>query len=110
MTRRRRPTRVGDILPGTAATLGLSDELRLARLMATWAAIAAEHLPGAGTGSRVVAVDRMTLVVEAAHPLIGQEIRLREGELVAALTATPGGGGIERLRVRIGGRQGGPPL
>ncbi|HLA16771.1 MAG TPA: DUF721 domain-containing protein [Candidatus Limnocylindrales bacterium] len=110
MSRRRRPTRVGDILPGTAAALGLSDELRLARVMATWAAIVAEHLPGAGGGSRVVAVERTTLVVEAAHPAIGQEIRLREGELVAAIAATPGGGGIERLRVRIGVIRAGPPL
>ncbi len=101
---------MGDILPGTAASLGLADELRLARLMTTWTAVAAEFLPGAGSGSRVIGVERRTLVVEASHPVIGQEIRLRERELVAALMASPGGGDIDRLRIRIGGRQVGPPL
>jgi hypothetical protein len=110
MTRSRRPTRVGDILPVTAATLGLSEELRLARLMATWTAIVAEHLPGAGAGSRVAAIDGRTLVIEADHGLIGQEIRLREHDLVAALRAAPAGAAIDRLRIRIGGRSDGAPL
>jgi predicted nucleic acid-binding Zn ribbon protein len=110
VSRRRRPTRVGEILPDTAASLGLADELRLARLMSTWTTIVAEHLPAAAGGSRVAGLEGRILLVEADHGLIGQEIRLREPDLVAAIRAAPGGGPIERLRVRIGGRSGDSPL
>jgi hypothetical protein len=110
VTRRRRPTRVGDILPDTAASLGLAEELRLARLMSTWTAIVAEHLPAAAGGSRVAGVEGRILLVEADHGLIGQEIRLRERDIVSALRATPGGGRIDRLRVRVGGRSADAPL
>jgi hypothetical protein len=82
--------------------MGLSEELTLARLMATWNVVVAEHLPGASGGSRVAALDGRTLVIEADHPLIGQEIRLREPDLVSALRATPGRPVVDRLRIRIG--------
>ena len=49
--RRRRPARVGDLLPEAARALGLEDELRLARAITTWDAIIAERVPPA-VGSR----------------------------------------------------------
>lgn len=107
MSRSRRPTRVGDILPGTAAGLGLTDELRLARLMATWETLVSEHLPVVASGCRVVGIENRSLVVEADHPAIGQELRLHETELIAALRQATGGADPDRLRIRIGRRRGG---
>ena len=39
MSDRRGMERVGDLIPQTARRLGLEEELRLARAVATWAAI-----------------------------------------------------------------------
>jgi hypothetical protein len=101
---------VGEILPGTAAGLGLTDELRLARLMATWSAIVAEYVPAASHACRVIGVEGRDIVIEADHPQIGQEIHLHEQDLLAGLSAVPGGSGIRRLRVRVGGPRDGTPL
>jgi hypothetical protein len=110
MSRSRRPTRVGDILPGTAAGLGLTDELRLARLMAVFDSLVSEHVPAAAGGCRIVGVERRMLVVEADHPAIGQELRLHEPELLAGMRRAATGSDVDRLRVRIGRRGGGAPL
>ena len=48
-TPRRRPMRrIGDLHPGCRRALGLEDELRLARAIATFEAIVAERVPGRG--------------------------------------------------------------
>jgi hypothetical protein len=100
--RRRLPSRVGDLLPEAARRLGLESELRWARAVATWEAVVEELLPEAGGGSRPLRVEGATLVVEAAAPIVGQEIRLRADELAAAFTAAPGGIPVEGLRVVMG--------
>jgi hypothetical protein len=41
------------------------------------------------------------LVVEAAAPVVGQELRLREDELLEAFGRMPGGLRAERLRVVV---------
>ena len=48
-----RPARVGDLLPDAARQLGLEDELRLARAIATWDAIVAERVPPAAGACRL---------------------------------------------------------
>ena len=50
--RRSRPDRIGDLLPEAARRLGLEDELRLARAIATWDAIVAERVPPAAGACR----------------------------------------------------------
>ena len=46
MNDRRRPmVRIGDLMPATARALGLEDELRLSRAIATFEAIVAERSP-----------------------------------------------------------------
>ena len=103
VTRRRRPSRVGDLLPEAARALGLEDELRLARAIATWDAIVAERVPGAEGGSWPVRLDAdVTLVVEVAAPIIGQELRIRADELLAAFSSAPGGIRADQLRVVVG--------
>lgn len=88
--RRRRPSRVGELLPGAARALGLEEELRRARAVLAWEAIVAERVPAAAGGSRAVRLDGDQLVVEAAAPIVGQELRLRSTELVEAFAAATG--------------------
>jgi hypothetical protein len=109
MTRRSRPMqRIGDLIPETARRLGLDDELRKARAVATFAAIVAERVPAASGGCRLVSAEAGTLVVDADAPIIAQELRLRSTELLAAFAAAPGGGSMRELRVRV--RREGPAV
>ena len=108
MTSRRRPmVRLGELIPDAARSLGLEDELRLSRAIATFEAIVAERVPAAAGACRVVRLEGFSLVVEADAPIVAQELRLRSPELLAAFAATPGGVGAReiRLHVRPGGRR-----
>jgi Dna[CI] antecedent, DciA len=88
--RRRAPRRVGELLPDAARALGLEEELRRARAGLAWEAIVGDRLPAAAGGTRAVRVEGDLLVVEAAAPIVGQEIRLRSTELVEAFAAATG--------------------
>jgi len=102
MTSRRRPmTRIGDLLPDAARGLGLEDELRLSRAMATFEAIVAERVPPAAGACRVIRLDGFALIVEADAPIVAQELRLRASELLAAFAASPAGIGARELRVHV---------
>ncbi len=100
--RRRRPmSRIGDLIPAVAEHLGVADELRRARMVATFDAIVAERAPAAHGGCRALRVEGDTLVVEADAPIVGQEIRLQARTLLAALRAAPAGAQVTELRVTI---------
>ena len=102
MTSRRRPmTRIGELMPAAARALGLEDELRLSRAIATFEAIVAERVPAAAGACRVVQLEGFALDVEADAPIVAQELRLRSPELLAAFAAAPGGVGVRDLRVRV---------
>ena len=100
--RRRRPARVGELLPEAARRLGLEDELRLARAIATWDAIVAERVPPAVGACRLEAIEPDVLVVRVDEPIVASERRLRAVELLAAFAAAPGGARARELRLRIG--------
>ena len=107
MTTRRRPmTRIGELMPAAARALGLEDELRLSRAIATFEAIVAERVPAAAGACRVVGIVGFAIDVEADAPIVAQELRLRSGELLTAFAAAPGGIGIRELRVHV--RRGSP--
>ena len=92
--------RLGDLLPDAARGLGLEDELRLSRAMATFER--ARRRAGAGGGRRLPGhPDRRVRrsIVEADAPIVAQELRLRATELLAAFAATPAGIGARELRV-----------
>lgn len=100
--RRRRPmSRIGDLMPQAAAHLGLEEELRRARLLATFEAIVAELAPAAHGACRAVRVDGETLLVEADAPIVGQELLLHGSELAAAFRRAPGGADVRQLRVTV---------
>jgi hypothetical protein len=98
--------RLGDLIPDVARRLGLEDELRRSRAMATFDALVAERAPAAHGFCRAVRIDGFALHVEADAPIVAQELRLREPELLEALAGAPGGVGLRELRVHV--RQGRP--
>ncbi len=100
---RRRPIRrVGDLLPDAARELGLEEQLRWARATTAWERVVGALAPGAAGGSRPARLERDgTLVIEAAAPIVGQELQIRAEELLEAFIAEPGGLRARRLRVVI---------
>ena len=93
--------RIGDLMPATARALGLEDELRLSRAIATFEAIVEERVPAAAGSCRVIQLEGFALDVEADAPIVAQELRLRSPELLTAFSAAPGGVGVRELRVRV---------
>jgi len=93
--------RIGELLPDAARGLGLEDELRLSRAMATFDRIVAERAPSVAGACHVTRVDGGTVVVEAMAPIVAQELRLHVPELLAALAGSPAGAGIREIRVVI---------
>jgi hypothetical protein len=91
---------VGELLPEAARALGLEDELRLARAIATWDAIVAERVPPAVGACRLVALEPDAVVVEVDEPIVAAELRMRALELLAAFGAAPGGAAARVLRLR----------
>jgi predicted nucleic acid-binding Zn ribbon protein len=100
-SRRRPMERIGELIPEAARRLGLEDELRLARAGATWDALVAERVPPAAGACRLVKAEGGVLLVEADAPIVGQELRLRSPELLAAFRAAPGGFAARELRVVV---------
>jgi hypothetical protein len=93
--------RIGDLIPDAARHLGLEDEFRLARATGTWAAIVAERVPAAAGATRLLRIGRAEIVVEADHPIVAQELRIRSAELLEAFGGAPGGLPARELRVVV---------
>ena len=94
-------SRLGDLMPGAAAHLGLEDELRRARFLATFDAIIAELVPAAHGACRALRVDAETLIVEADAPIVGQELLLHGDAVAAAFRRAPGGAAVRQVRVTV---------
>ena len=102
--RRRRPDRIGDLLPEAARRLGLETEFRLARAITTWDALVAERVPPAVGACRLVRLETDALVVAVDEPIVGAELRMRALELLEAFAAAPGGAGVRYLRIQTAER------
>jgi len=107
LSRRRRPERVGDLLPEAARRLGLEAELRLARATATWDALIAERVPPAAGACRLVRIEPEAIVVQVDEPIVAAELRIRALELLDAFAGAPGGARVRQLRL-VGARDPGP--
>ncbi|MEO6350305.1 MAG: DciA family protein [Candidatus Limnocylindrales bacterium] len=92
---------MGEVLTSVAATLGIDAELRLARQMATWERIVDERVPATSGASTMLSVQPPALVVSASSPLVAQELRLRQHELLGAFTQAPDGQHLLELRVVV---------
>ncbi len=103
---RRGPmSRIGDLIPSAAARLGLADELRRARAVATFDAIIAERAPAAHGACRALRIEGEALLIEADAPIVAQELRLHARQLVEAFRSAPAGGPVTELRVTVRGHQ-----
>ena len=98
--RRRRPDRIGDLLPEAARQLGLERELRLARAITTWDRLVAERVPPAAGACRLVRLESDALVVAVDEPIVAAELRMRALELLEAFAAAPGGARVRYLRIQ----------
>ena len=98
--RRRPPQRIGDLLPGSAARLGLDEELRAARAISSWRRVVEEHAPAVGT-SRLVEIRPPVLVVSADDAASAQELRLCSSALLDAVANAPGGVRLLDLKVVV---------
>jgi hypothetical protein len=99
--RRRRPDRLGDLLPEAARRLGLEEELRLARAISTWDALIAERVPPAVGSCRLLRLEPDAIVIAVDEPIVGAELRMRALELLGAFAAAPGGAKARYLRVVV---------
>ena len=111
MRERRRPMRrLSDLLPEAAASLGLEEELALARAMASWRRLVQEHVPAAAGATELIGFQPGVVVVSAAAPIVAQELRLHATELLDAFAGLPGGRRALELRVsvRAAGERGTP--
>ena len=93
--------RIGDLIPDAARALGLEEELRLARAIATFEALVAERVPAAVGACRVMRLEGFAIDVEADVPIVAQELRMRSTELLSAFATAPGGVGVHELRVHV---------
>ncbi len=92
-TPRRRPMRrIGELIPDAARALGLEDELRLARAIATFEAVVAERIPAAAGACRVIRIEGFAIDVEADAPIVAQELRLRRTRASDRVRGHPRGG------------------
>ena len=98
--RRRRPDRIGDLLPEAARGLGLERELRLARAITTWDALVAERVPPAAGACRLVRLEADAIVVAVDEPIVAAELRMRALELLEAFGAAPGGARVRYLHLQ----------
>ena len=97
-------SRVGDLIPGMAARLGLEDELRRARAVATFDAIVAERAPAAHGACRALRLEGGALLVEADAPIVAQELRLQARLLLEAFRRSPAGLDVREIRVTVRSR------
>lgn len=100
-TRKRPVRRIGELLPGIAQQLGLEEELRYARAMASWQRLVEERVPAAAGASSLIEIRAPLLVVSATDAATGQELHLRSAELLDAFASVPGGQRLRELRVIV---------
>ncbi len=102
MNARKRPVhRLGDLLPGIASQLGLDEELKAARAMASWSRLTEELVPAAAGASRLLEVRPPALLVTADDAPTAQELRLHSAELLDAFASAPGGQRLLELQVIV---------
>jgi hypothetical protein len=84
-----------------ASALGIDNELRRARQMSAWQRIVEERVPPASGASTLLDVQPPVLVVSATSPIVAQELRLRQHDLLAAFAQAPDGARLIELRVVV---------
>jgi hypothetical protein len=99
--RKGRPEGLAGLLPEAARALGFEEELRFARTMGAFHDLLREVAPHLAPTSRLVAIERGRLVVEATNPVAAQELHLRGAEFSRAFSERPNGERSIGLTVRV---------
>lgn len=76
---------LADALRATLTALGIRRDVARAAAVAAWPEVMRETIGPAGERTRALRVDGDTLVVAVSSPVLAQELRLRAGEVLAAL-------------------------
>jgi len=76
---------ISDALGTTLRSLGLRRGVERARAVAAWPAAAASVVGVDASRSRAVRIEGETLVVAVSSPVLAQELRLRQQEVLEAL-------------------------
>jgi hypothetical protein len=97
---RRGMERIGDLLPRAAREFGLEEQLAQAEAAAAWDRVVAARVSAAAGSCRLASLDRGVATIEVDLPIVGQEIRLRSRELLAALRSQVGPG-VVSLQVTV---------
>jgi predicted nucleic acid-binding Zn ribbon protein len=99
--RKRRPTKVGDVLAGFLEQAGLAPRVTQAEVIPEWASLVGAQI-AAVTEPRSITADG-TLFVAVTTNAWMNELSLMEPELLRALNAKPGRPPIRRLRLLLRG-------
>lgn len=99
--RKGRPEGIAGLLPEAARALGFEEELRFARVMGAFGGLLREIAPHLAPVSRLVAIERGRLIIEATSPAAAQELHLRGAELARAFGERPDGERTIGVTVRI---------
>ena len=87
-------TSLRTILNAVTKTLKLEPAAHLARAQQAWPSVAGQAV---ASGSAPVGLRGKRLFVGVTHPAIGQEVKLREAEIVRALAKELGPGTIDAV-------------
>ena len=97
---------IGAVIARTLQALGLRDDVVQADAIRSWERVATATLGALGARTRAVRVDGETLVIVTPTSSHSAEIRLREPEILAALSRAAPGSHIRRLRCAPSGDAG----
>lgn len=89
---------LAESLKATFALLGIRRDVARASAVAAWREVAREAIGVDAERTRALRVEAGTIVVAVPSPVLAQELRLRTGELVAALAEHAPEAGVRDVR------------
>jgi predicted nucleic acid-binding Zn ribbon protein len=100
VTRKGKPTRLGDALAGYLKTAGLSERIGQAAVVDAWPALVGERIAHAAAPESVASDG--TLFVRVQSSAWRQELSLMTPEVLALINANRTAGRIKRIRWLVG--------
>ncbi len=89
---------LAESLQATLTLLGIRGGVARAAAVAAWRDVAREAIGADAGRTRALRVEAGTIVVAVPSPVLAQELRLRTGELVAALAERAPEAGVRDVR------------
>jgi hypothetical protein len=89
---------IGEVLDATLEALGLRRSVARANAVLVWPAAAGTVLGREAVRTRALRVEGTTMVVAVESPVLAQELRLRQGDLLCELARLAPDGRVRALR------------